>query len=357
MSTPSEEDLIDAIEAAAERAISALFREHPEHFYYCSLLTSGEATPPFLSAWSEEALDRESAKEPEMPHWAVRRGAKWWASARLATKDVRREALRWSWADSPYCGYGEEYFGDVQRLFAERPPMECCSPVTQWPFNQWIEEGNLRLGCMESAMKRLDDKGLFGEGERRRSIVINVEFMDSDYTNTYRALRLNPRGALTEWLAVAAIPLPESRYPEASAGEAEAVGQEVQIPCDRCRHGSVVRVGQTVVDGQLRWYRSFSCQHCGNAEEDGVGFPPAELRDLLLESGGRWKLVVGEAKRVAAIKVLRSVLGLATEESAAATLRRFSAFPVVHVGTRTEAKWLKAHMDAAQVASQVVAER
>jgi hypothetical protein len=50
------------------------------------------------------------------------------------------------------------------------------------------------------------------------------------------------------------------------------------------------------------------------------------------------------------------VLGLSTEESAAATLRRFSAFPVVHVGTRTEAEWLKAHMDAAQVASQVVAE-
>src|SRR5262245_32992064 len=61
-SPPSEEDLTDAIEAAAERAITALFHDHPEHFYYCSLITTGEAHPPTLTAWSEEALDRETAK-------------------------------------------------------------------------------------------------------------------------------------------------------------------------------------------------------------------------------------------------------------------------------------------------------
>jgi hypothetical protein len=50
----------------------------------------------------------------------------------------------------------------------------------------------------------------FGEGEKRRSTVISVEVMPPDYTNTERALRLNPRGALlTEWLATAAVPSPE----------------------------------------------------------------------------------------------------------------------------------------------------
>ena len=53
-------------------------------------------------------------------------------------------------------------------------------------------------------MKRLDNKGLFGEGEKRKNIVINVEVMPPDYTNTERALRLNPSESLTEWLATAA---------------------------------------------------------------------------------------------------------------------------------------------------------
>src|SRR5215813_3776386 len=101
MSAPSEEDLIDAIETAAERAISALFDEHPEHFYYCSLMTTGEASAPVLTAWSEEALDR--------------------AVAELGLEE--REVLRWSFADSPYFCYGEEHFNEVQRLFGERPPM------------------------------------------------------------------------------------------------------------------------------------------------------------------------------------------------------------------------------------------
>jgi hypothetical protein len=43
MSAPSEQDLTDAIEAATEKAINTLFREHPEHFYCCSLMTTGEA--------------------------------------------------------------------------------------------------------------------------------------------------------------------------------------------------------------------------------------------------------------------------------------------------------------------------
>ena len=182
MSAPSEEDLIDAIETAAERAISALFDEHPEHFYYCSLMTTGEASAPVLTAWSEEALDRAVAEQ----------GLE------------EREVLRWSFADSPYFCYGEEHFNEVQRLFGERPPM-----IADLSTNQWMQEYDFRVRCMEEAMRMLDGKGLFGEGEKRRNIVINVEVMDADHTNTERALRLNPRESLTEWLATVAPPSPE----------------------------------------------------------------------------------------------------------------------------------------------------
>ena len=174
MPAPSEEELIDVIETAAESAITALFREHPEHFYYCSLITTGEAHPPTLTAWSEEALDREVAKGRS------------------------REELRWSYVDSPYFCYGEEFFGEARRLFTERPPMDSAS------VDRWNEEYNFRLRCMEEAMKILDNKGLFGEGEKRKNIIINVEVMPPDYTNTERARRLNPSESLTEWLATVA---------------------------------------------------------------------------------------------------------------------------------------------------------
>jgi len=116
--------------------ISALFREHSEeHFYYCSLITTGEARRPVLGAWSEEALDREVAQ----------RGS--------------REGPRWSYANSPYSGYGDEYFGETERLFFDRPDYNA-------PADQWHQEYGLRLRCMEDAKKKMDNKGFFGEGEK-----------------------------------------------------------------------------------------------------------------------------------------------------------------------------------------------
>jgi hypothetical protein len=43
------------------------------------------------------------------------------------------------------------------------------------------------------------------------------------------------------------------------------------------------------------------------------------------------------------------VLGLTGEAASA-----FRQFPVLYIGTRTEADWLKTHMGAAGVASQIV---
>ena len=58
MSSPSQDELTAAIADATRQAVFALFREHPGRYYYCSLVTTGEAHPPYLSAWSHEALDK-----------------------------------------------------------------------------------------------------------------------------------------------------------------------------------------------------------------------------------------------------------------------------------------------------------
>jgi len=128
------------------------------------------------------------------------------------------------------------------------------------------------------------------------------------------------------------------------------MSQEIVVPYEECGHAGTARIGQTIVCNRLRWYRSISCLNCTHIEEDGPGLPPGPLRDQLLKEGGRWNLVANAASRVPAMRVIRSALGLSMEETVAA----FQLFPVVYTGTKTEAQWLKAQMEASDIPSQMV---
>ena len=166
-------EMVKAIENAARNACKSLFSKYKENFYYCSLITDGGAHCPILSAWSYEALERMSLNEKDPIN------AKYY--------------LKWSYADSPYFAYGEEYFDEVKEIFNRRPML-----LTN--YEKYMKEYELRLNSMEKAMANLDKEGLFGFGNQRLNIVINAEIMPPDYSNTERALRLNPREALNEWL-------------------------------------------------------------------------------------------------------------------------------------------------------------
>jgi hypothetical protein len=175
---PSQRELTDTIAEATRNAVVRLFREHPGHFYYCSLITTGEANAPFLSAWSEESLDATTTAQADA------------ASA--------RHAIKWSYADSPFCDFASEQFEAVRALFLQRPVLDPSDEM------RWMAEWQLRVDAMEAAMARLDAEGVFGRGQERARIVINVEVMPPDHTNTERAIRLNPRAALENWLKEAA---------------------------------------------------------------------------------------------------------------------------------------------------------
>ena len=64
----------------------------------------------------------------------------------------------------------------------------------------------LRYSAMEEAMRRLDQEGLFAVNQRREDVVVLVEVMPPDETNTQRAYRLNRPdcGMLHIWLEEAA---------------------------------------------------------------------------------------------------------------------------------------------------------
>lgn len=143
-----------------------------EHFYYCTLVTSGDGGSPGFSAWSEEALTK--------------------------VNPVDREMVKWSYADSPYFLYCEANWKSVRTMFLERPDPHTLSD------EQYADEINIRLEAMVTAMKNLDDEGIFALNQKRENIVINVEVMPPDESNTERAYFLNPIKALQEWLIEAA---------------------------------------------------------------------------------------------------------------------------------------------------------
>lgn len=165
---------------AARKAFSELFRTIAEDFYYCSLITTGEGLTPYPCAWSWQALER--------------------ATAQAAAPEKARNWLKWSYADSPYWLFGESYFAPVLAQFLARP-----DPHSLNASHDFLREMQFRLAAMESAMRQLDQEGLFDFDGKRAERVILVEVMPPDESNTERALRLNrPSPGLARWLAEAA---------------------------------------------------------------------------------------------------------------------------------------------------------
>ena len=175
--TPELQPLGDAIFEAAKKAFLKLF-ENGEHYYYCVLLTTGEALPPCIAAWSAEALERlvkkESIPEEEIPYY------------------------KYSFADSPYYAFGyEEYFQQVVQLFEQRDSL-----MDYNNEEQWNEEYNLRLAAIVYAMKKLDASGIFALNQPREQVYINVELMPPDDTDVERALSFNNPDNIEEWLSI-----------------------------------------------------------------------------------------------------------------------------------------------------------
>ena len=165
-------ELLDRLERITEKSLRELFEKNKEKFYYCSLITDGEGHCTIISAWSYEALER--------------------VTSSIESQEVKEE-YKWSYADSPYFAYGEEYFEDLKNMWEEHLELELDD-------DEFYEEVEIRIDIMEEVMKHLDEKGLFGKGTERLQIVIKAEFMPPDYSNTERAIRLNPKEAIEEWL-------------------------------------------------------------------------------------------------------------------------------------------------------------
>ena len=185
MENQKEQTLVEALKEATKKAFVNLFAQNPkEHFYYCTLVLIEAQGCPVVSAMSEEALDRVIKKYIE--EYKVE-----------DSPENLRQDLKWSYADSPYNLYGEQYFTKVQQIVEERD--------AKLQSDEYFEqEYEIRMNIMEKVMADLDQEGIFGSGEQRNRIVVAAEVMPPDDTNTSRVLRLNAKENLKEWLEEAA---------------------------------------------------------------------------------------------------------------------------------------------------------
>lgn len=169
-------ELKNEIVRAARNAFQSLFA-NGEHYYYITLATDGLATAPYISAWSYEAFERVSENDDES------------------------DMIKWSEADSPYNCWNQEHFDRVAEMLAERDDLRDSE-----------DEFELRISAMEEAMKELDSEGLFSKNQERSEVMVLVEVIPPDYTNTQRAYRLNDSNTkiFKEWLEEAA----EEEYDE-----------------------------------------------------------------------------------------------------------------------------------------------
>lgn len=164
--------LAKEIALAAEKSFLSLFKNN-ESYYYCVLVTTGEALPPFISAWSAEALEIFAQQ----------------------TSKVDADLSKWFYVDSPYFDFGEENFEIVKELFyAREDDLK----------NDFFKEIDFRVEAMVLAMELLDKKGIFSLNQPRNKVYINVEVVPPDSSNTIRALRLNKKEDILGWLNEAA---------------------------------------------------------------------------------------------------------------------------------------------------------
>jgi hypothetical protein len=119
--------------------------------------------------------------------------------------------------------------------------------------------------------------------------------------------------------------------------------------CDTCSKEIEVAIAQTIIHGELRWYKSYSCDHCGAVIEiDGIGFPPDEIRQKIIHGEGEWSIAFNKVNigKASILKVLRQALDLSIAEANTAL---GSASSPSLTGTKTEMLWLKGFFDAAGI--------
>jgi hypothetical protein len=101
-----------------------------------------------------------------------------------------------------------------------------------------------------------------------------------------------------------------------------------------------MNVGQSIRNRKISWYGSYTCSVCGNVEEqDDMGLPSLEIREVILNEEGYYKLCTEDINTKAKIlKVMKQSLNLKNSD----LIPILAKLPGIFIeGTRIEMKWIQ----------------
>jgi hypothetical protein len=161
-----------------------------EQFYIFALYTCGDLAYVIPTSSTEEGLTVAAQKYSTIKYYQG------------FSIEQLRERLRWSPCDSPLHTNGEEYFAEVNDFVAKVPVILDAIPTEEsWQeFNSFVDRF---IDVCITVLKQLDDEGVFGEGEQRSSIVLNILMGDqSDEERMKYAKLLNPSSVYNHFAQV-----------------------------------------------------------------------------------------------------------------------------------------------------------
>ena len=122
---------------------------------------------------------------------------------------------------------------------------------------------------------------------------------------------------------------------------------QIKYDCPNCNEEGMLKFGESIILGKLRWYATHICSRCNfTTEMDDEGSLPSYLRDVVLRDIGTWYLQIGVPLHSELLKVFREELDLSMEEIK--VLKR-TGLTDKTTGTYTEMKLMKIKL--AQVTS------
>jgi hypothetical protein len=177
------EKFYELLYIASKNAFTSIQLAHKdERFYVFALFTCGDLVYIIPSSSTEEGLT-------QVAHKYFNDYQKYYKGFSI---EQLRELLRWSPCDSPLQGEGEEYFTELNKLVSIVPNIICEIPHEEsWDkFDNFV---NKFLGVCVKVLRQLDSEGIFGEGEKRNSVVLNILMGDQgDEERLKYAKMLNP---------------------------------------------------------------------------------------------------------------------------------------------------------------------
>jgi hypothetical protein len=151
---------------------------HPKDRFYCfAFYTSGEFSFVALTASTDEGLDRVAQEYKKNPRYSA-----------MSIADLKTD-LKWSPDDSPLHGAAEDVLTALEPLLAGTTA-ELRRRSDEKSYYEFAAQ--LRA-CFANALTRIDAEGVFGSGEERKKVVVNLLMGDQSYEDRIEfAERVNP---------------------------------------------------------------------------------------------------------------------------------------------------------------------